>query len=49
MEHIPPEQVDDAIEVILGASRNVFFQISTQDDLFGEREEIDEDWRKRRD
>jgi SAM-dependent methyltransferase len=35
MEHIPPEQVDDVLEVILENSRNVFLQISTQEDHFG--------------
>ena len=43
MEHLPTDQVDDAIEVMLSACRNVYFQISTQQDVFGKREEIDED------
>ncbi len=36
MEHIPTEDVDKVISNIMNASENVFFQISTIDDAFGE-------------
>jgi hypothetical protein len=40
MEHLPPDQVDDALEVILENSRNVFFQICTTEDHFGKHPAI---------
>lgn len=40
MEHIPPDQVDDVLEVILENSRNVFFQICTTEDHFGKHPAI---------
>ena len=36
MEHIPPQDVDAVLHHILKAARNVFFQISTQPDHFGQ-------------
>lgn len=36
MEHVPTEQVDAVLTNIMGASRSVFFQISTVHDGFGE-------------
>lgn len=35
MEHIPPSDVDAVINNVLASSPNVFFQISTVDDVFG--------------
>ena len=35
MEHIPPEHVDTVLGNILSAAKDVFFQISLQDDAFG--------------
>ena len=43
MEHLREDSIDDTIEIILGACKNVFFQISCVEDIFGQREEIDED------
>jgi len=40
MEHLPEEDIDAAIEVILGACRDVYFQIHTSPDLFGKRPEV---------
>ena len=37
MEHIPPEEVDTVLDNILRAANHVFFQISTADDVMGER------------
>jgi hypothetical protein len=37
MEHIPPEEVDRVLANILLAAQHVFFQISTQPDVMGER------------
>jgi uncharacterized Rossmann fold enzyme len=36
MEHVPPVQVDAVLTNIMGASRKVFFQISTVPDGFGD-------------
>lgn len=36
MEHIPPQDVDVVIQNIMGAAKNVFFEISTIDDIMGE-------------
>jgi len=40
MEHLPPEQVDDALDVILECCDNVFFQIATTTDHFGNHPDI---------
>jgi SAM-dependent methyltransferase len=37
MEHLPPEEVDDAIRCMMMAANHIFFQISTVDDVMGER------------
>ena len=43
MEHLPPEEVDDALDVIFEACENVFFQIATAHDGFGLHPEINDD------
>jgi hypothetical protein len=43
MEHIPEERVDAVLDTILNNSTHVFFEISTQDDVFGHHQDIDED------
>jgi SAM-dependent methyltransferase len=37
MEHLPPEEVDQVLNVILGSAHNVFFRIDTRPDVMGER------------
>lgn len=37
MEHIPPEQVDAVLNNCLLACKNVFFQIATEDDIWGDK------------
>jgi hypothetical protein len=43
MEHIPTEDVDDVLTHILYASKHVFFQISTADDIFSRHKDLDVD------
>jgi len=40
MEHLPPEQIDDALDVIFEACDNIFFQISTGADFFSGHPDI---------
>ena len=40
MEHLPPEEIDDALDVILESCENVFFQIATIADHFGGHPDI---------
>lgn len=40
MEHLPPEEVDDALSTILEASENVFFQIANFHDHYGGHPDI---------
>jgi hypothetical protein len=42
MEHLPPEQIDDALEVMLESCDNVFFQIATIPDYWGHHKDIKE-------
>jgi SAM-dependent methyltransferase len=42
MEHLPPEEIDDALSTIFEASDNVFFQIATIKDHFGSHPDINE-------
>lgn len=42
MEHLPPEQVDDALDAIFESCDNVFFQIATIPDHFGGHPDIKE-------
>ena len=42
MEHLPPEQVDDALDVMFEACDNIFFQIATIPDHFGGHPDIKE-------
>ncbi len=42
MEHLPPDEVDAALAVILENSTHCFFQISTMQDHFGSHEDINE-------
>lgn len=37
MEHIPPEDIDTVLRNILDAAQSVFFRISTEPDVMGER------------
>ena len=41
LEHLPEDKIDETLEIILAASKQVFFQISTAEDAFGKAEEID--------
>lgn len=43
MEHLPPEQIDDALEVMFECCDNVFFQIATIPDHFGGHPDIKDD------
>lgn len=43
MEHIPTDDVDKVLTNILYASKHVFFQISTAEDIFSDHPEYDED------
>ena len=40
MEHLPPESISDALDVIFEACENVFFQIATIPDHFGQHPDI---------
>jgi len=40
MEHLPPEEVDDALDVIFEVCDNVFLQIATTEDHFGNHPDI---------
>lgn len=40
MEHLPPDEIDDALDTILEACENVFFQIATVKDHFGGHPDI---------
>lgn len=42
MEHLPPEQIDDALAVMFEAADNLFFQIATIPDHFGQHPDIQE-------
>ncbi len=42
MEHLPPEQLDDTLDTILEACDNVFFQIATVEDHFGNHPDIND-------
>lgn len=42
MEHLPPESVDDALDTIFEACDNVFFQIATVEDHFGNHPDIND-------
>lgn len=42
MEHLPPEQIDDALDTIFEACDNVFFQIATVEDHFGNHPDIND-------
>ena len=43
MEHIPEEQIDAVLTNILYASKHVFFQISTVEDIFSKHIDVDGD------
>lgn len=43
MEHLPPEQIDDALDSMFEACENVFFQIATIPDYFGGHPDIKEE------
>jgi len=40
MEHLEEDTIDATLENILGACKNVYFQIHTEEDVYGKREEI---------
>ncbi len=40
MEHLPPGEVDDALDVIFECCENIFFQIATAEDHFGDHPDI---------
>ena len=42
LEHLPPEQIDSALETMFEACENVFFQIATIPDHFGAHPDIKE-------
>jgi hypothetical protein len=42
MEHLPPEQIDDALATILESADNCYFQIATIPDHFGDHPDIQE-------
>lgn len=43
MEHIPTDDVDEVLKNILYSSKQVFFQISTADDIFSRHPDLDVD------
>jgi len=40
MEHLPPAEIDDALDTMFEACENIFFQISTVKDHFGQHPDI---------